>query len=536
MPPRPSSTPSDIAAHKRNTQKKVEASQRPGSTGEKDDSDEKPLQQRSSKVKALERKVWNETVANTHKRAPTVTALQSVPAANEYGDSEPGSEKSDDNMEVPHDDDLDLLSQEELMKEIPHFVPPRTARSASTQSQTSSNVSKLSTMASSDDIAAAEFESDSEMLFADKPEDGHCDGDSGSQRSKTYYREPSSIVTNLKHQPGKKKSSKLEARQELERPRFVEVKDEALPANATHEAASKLESDKDSSGYTFMWPTFTDLVYSADGSINLKAQNTRIQNVLKTAVLELKKASIFDNAFPNITQKRKMALESVDIAAGKHKEYAISKRIKNDFDYAVALAGVPEARLSSFRTNLKKLAHQIVVSRFALKKGCADQVEDLIKSHKYIFPVDAKGKVLGDQPFCDESIIDTIHLSFFDGENSIGVQSRDDFVSVLDGNDEPELPVAMVCLITTLIYAILKDWSSGNPPSSAQVKSFNSSFHIGVYKAHQATLTRIFNSSQKKYHALMARLYKAVSTVESSAPTGSSDTCDYLDLDAMGED
>jgi len=52
-----------------------------------------------------------------------------------------------------------------------------------------------------------------------------------------------------------------------------------------------------------MWPTFMDLVYSADGSINLKAQNTQIQNVLKTAVLELKKASIFDNTFPNITQK-----------------------------------------------------------------------------------------------------------------------------------------------------------------------------------------------------------------------------------------
>jgi hypothetical protein len=38
MPPRPSSTPSDIAAHKQNTQKKVEASQR--STGEKDDESE----------------------------------------------------------------------------------------------------------------------------------------------------------------------------------------------------------------------------------------------------------------------------------------------------------------------------------------------------------------------------------------------------------------------------------------------------------------------------------------------------------------
>lgn len=49
MPPRPSSTPSDIAAHKRNTQKKVEASQRPGSTGEKDDSDESEYIHNSSK-------------------------------------------------------------------------------------------------------------------------------------------------------------------------------------------------------------------------------------------------------------------------------------------------------------------------------------------------------------------------------------------------------------------------------------------------------------------------------------------------------
>ncbi|KAG1879979.1 hypothetical protein F4604DRAFT_1922659 [Suillus subluteus] len=165
-------------------------------------------------------------------------------------------------------------------------------------------------------------------------------------------------------------------------------------------------------------------IIGLDGSINLKAQNTRIQKVLKTAILELKKASIFDNAFPNITQKQKMALDAVHNAAGKHKEYAILKRVKHDFYYAVALAGVPEGQLSSFHTNLKKLAHQIVVSRFALKKGCTEEVENLIKSHKYIFPTDAKGKVLGDQPFCDESMIDTIRLSFFDSEDSIGVQSR----------------------------------------------------------------------------------------------------------------
>jgi hypothetical protein len=113
----------------------------------------------------------------------------------------------------------------------------------------------------------------------------------------------------------------------------------APPASdVTHVSASELD-DKESD-YSFTWPVFTDLVYSADGSINLKAQNTRIQNVLKAAMFELKKASLFDNTLPNITQKRTMALEAVHTAAGKRKEYAISKRMKHDFDYALALAGI----------------------------------------------------------------------------------------------------------------------------------------------------------------------------------------------------
>ncbi|KAG2034072.1 hypothetical protein BDR03DRAFT_984642 [Suillus americanus] len=352
-----------------------------------------------------------------------MVSIEDNDSVSEYRDSDHDSEKLDDNMEVPEDDNLDLLSQEELIKEIPHFIPPRTARSASAQTR---NVSKLwssssSTQMASSGVSDVADESNSEMQFADK--DCEESDTQAGQCSKSHYLEPSSTVTNLKPQPGKKKRSKLaEARQQLERPRFAEPKDEAPPT-------SKLD-DKDSSEHPFAWPEFTDLIYSADGSINLKAQNTQIQ---------------------------KMALKAVHNAAGKHKEYAILKRVKHNFDYAVALAGVLEGQLSSFHTNLKKLAHQIMVSHFVLKKGCAEEVEGLIKSHKYIFPTDAKGKALGDQPFCDESMIDTIQLSFFDGEDSIGVQSHEDFVSVLDGNEELELPVAMVCLIATLICSILKD-------------------------------------------------------------------------------
>ncbi|KAG1743083.1 hypothetical protein EDB19DRAFT_2038283 [Suillus lakei] len=98
-------------------------------------------------------------------------------------------------------------------------------------------------------------------------------------------------------------------------------------------------------------------------------------------------------------------------------------------------------------------------------KGCTDQVKELLKSHKYIFPTNNNGKVLSDQPFCDEVIIDILQQSLFNGNSSIGVQSHEDFVSVLDGNDEPELPMAMIALIATITYAILMDWRSGNPPS-----------------------------------------------------------------------
>lgn len=109
--------------------------------------------------------------------------------------------------------------------------------------------------------------------------------------------------------------------------------------------------------------------------------------------------------------------------------------------------------------------------------------------------------------------------------------------SVSDDNDEPELPVAMVALVATITYAILMDWRSGNPPSSSQVKCFNATLHISVYKAHEATLTRIFECGKKKYHALMARLYKAVSVSQNMLlPAGSLSNFDYLNVDAMSED
>ncbi|KAG2049393.1 hypothetical protein BDR06DRAFT_975295 [Suillus hirtellus] len=198
-------------------------------------------------------------------------------------------------------------------------------------------------------------------------------------------------------------------------------------------------------------------------------------------------------------EKKRSKLEGN--TAYEHKERAILKRLKHNTDFAVALASIPEGCLSAFCTGIEKLTHQTVVSQFTLRRGCSNKVEELLKSHKYIFPTNQNGKVLGDQPFCDEAMINTLHQSLFNGKNLIGVQLHEDFVLVLDGNDEPELPIAMVALIATVVVVAdlcYTDRLEGsNPPLSSQVKLFNATVYISVYKAHEATLTQIFEGGKK---------------------------------------
>ncbi|KAG1854254.1 hypothetical protein F4604DRAFT_1932867 [Suillus subluteus] len=408
-------------------------------------------------------------------------------SASEYGISNSESKKSKDDVEVPEDDDiLDLLSQspeklqEELMKEV-HEI----------------------------------------LLLGD-----------------TILITPAAqlqLHLDAIHEPTVMCQWPL-----VQRPRFEQPSNDTEVPNVSESVATPASSDSSNPYPPFKWPEFTDLFYEADGSINLRAQNAHIQIVLKTAVLEFKKIAVFKNVFPTITEKRKMAMQALSTAAYEHKERAILKRLTNDIDYAAALASVirPEGQISAFHTSIKKLAHQIVVSRFGLKKGCTNQVEELLKSHKYIFPTDNNGKVLSDQPFCDEGIVDILHQSMFDGENSIRVQSCEDFVSVLDDIDEPELPLAMVALVATIIDLCHTDGLEERQSTIELASQI-----LQRYPPHRCLQSprsnphSDFRMHEKKYHALMAHLYKAVSVSQNMLlPADSLSNFDYLNVDAMSKD
>jgi hypothetical protein len=59
------------------------------------------------------------------------------------------------------------------------------------------------------------------------------------------------------------------------------------------------------------------------------------------------------------------------------------------------------------------------------------------------------------QPF-DHPAIDTIcQLAFFTSQDQVGIKYKDRFVSVLDDNDEPEIPSSMVSAVVTAVRLIL---------------------------------------------------------------------------------
>jgi len=54
-----------------------------------------------------------------------------------------------------------------------------------------------------------------------------------------------------------------------------------------------------------------------------------------------------------------------------------------------------EARIPTFRINIKSVAEQAVVPHFGLVPGCAEKIEFLLKQMRYIYPYDGKVQYFG---------------------------------------------------------------------------------------------------------------------------------------------
>ncbi|KIJ58082.1 hypothetical protein HYDPIDRAFT_44638 [Hydnomerulius pinastri MD-312] len=568
-------TPSQIAANKR-LAKKAASSRSEGDLIDSPDVDDGQTSRpyRKAKAKANEEKVW---ARSSRKRAPTSTELDQ-PRPKEARNQ---NESSLDALRVEATtrasgrgrgarNQTAAKGSSRAPNPLPASGPTKTASQTHKVAGPGANVLKASigTIEDSDDVASATDEKEnSSGPTSDQDEEAESDdeilqslsSDPKKLREALTKEIPvilESSASNIR--PGgtsscsegqqnlkKKHAGKLEARRELERPQFAP---EAEPSNDEGQGTSwKVKQEtpmrtSEPSNHPLgssHWPPHTDLFVESDGSVLLKSQHPHMITLLHSAINFFLKSIVFENAFPQYEERRKMAIKALADAAQHHNEHNILRHLRYDSTYAGALATVPEGRLATYRRNIKKTAQSFVIANYGLKKGCSELITQLLFNDNFIYPQNVKGDAIRTEPFCHPAIINTLHALIFNGPSSLGVQFHDEFVSILDDLDDPELPCNMVTLVGTAVYSVLVDWRGGNGPVDPEKVSFSPNVHLTIHRRLDGLLQRIFKGHRgpQKYHVVMSRLYREASgsTADPTTETTELSAFDYLDFDGMPE-
>ncbi|KAF8838769.1 hypothetical protein BDN67DRAFT_1012820 [Paxillus ammoniavirescens] len=315
--------------------------------------------QRKAKVRANEEKVWNST-RSTRKCAPTTTELE--------------QQKSKAARSMVHSPQPEVLpqvshgSRVQVMKKEAEAPGSTTAKPSIKSRGTSHKIS-----------ASIGIEVDSEIELSEGDEDD-CKQGQITDEDAGGFESNDEFLDSLVSDPVKLKDT-------------LSLEDiTILTSNSGERNQCRLFGSPN-------WPPHTDVYLQPDGSISLKAQQPHIRKILHTAINLFLKAIVFNRAFPNCEEKRKMAVAALFEAAREDKESDIMRCLWCDSEYSNYLASVPEARLASHRLGFKKVAQPIVIASYGLKKGCSKLVTELLINNNFIYPQTAKGDAIRNLPF-----------------------------------------------------------------------------------------------------------------------------------------
>ncbi|KAF8871616.1 hypothetical protein BD779DRAFT_1680267 [Infundibulicybe gibba] len=255
--------------------------------------------------------------------------------------------------------------------------------------------------------------------------------------------------------------------------------------------------------------TNTDLVYDpGQRYIRIKAQSEAIQAVLHSGIDAAKYYGLWVNAFPpgdEINVRMRTILRNV---AQSLKENAIARRLNRDIRYGNTMAHLLKVRLGSLRTFTRDAARHTVEAKYGLVSGCREKIISLTTNDHFIFARDSAGHIIKKKPYCHDAIIAVLQC-FFEDPASFGQRNLNSFESSIPNDPayaQPEIPIPMLALVATMIYAELLCWSQGN-----------------------------FEQNKLGFHRMMSDLFKMASASKKQiVPTvDDNQTLAVLDVDAM---
>ncbi|KAH9043547.1 hypothetical protein EDB83DRAFT_2523848 [Lactarius deliciosus] len=294
------------------------------------------------------------------------------------------------------------------------------------------------------------------------------------------------------------------------------------------------------------WPAETNLVLPPGVTrVKVTQQSPLIRDVIQCAIEDLQSSLLFIDAFPHGILIISFVRQALNIAAQKRCPAALSiqRRLLHDQDYMLKFAPVLRARIPLFRSEVKDRCNAIVLGEFSsmTPEDIVHSVEWQRSGYKYVYPrgpkvPGANRLVMQSQPYRNRRIIWAIHdLYFVEGVGNPSFSTRFDqaFPRRIgnDGVTVREVPIPMVALVSTALYASIYEWRTG----VQQPAEFSGNAYFGVYKAHVQTLEIIRDQRSNAYHTMMASIYSQAcsSAGNGGHPSSSSSQITELDLDLL---
>ncbi|KAH9955940.1 hypothetical protein BC827DRAFT_1234822 [Russula dissimulans] len=273
----------------------------------------------------------------------------------------------------------------------------------------------------------------------------------------------------------------------------------------------------------FAWPADTNLLFSRGTcKLSLNIQQPRIRDIIRDACDNVQAQLLCRHAFPDAGLELSFVKDSIFAAAHAHGPAAASicERLVHDEFYMSEIMSLPRARILSFRSKVKEHCRAIVaeaILAMSSRSEVAGFVEKQLSRFNYIFQTpNANGLGHGrrSRPYQNGRIIRVIRELYFARRRRSSLAACFNLFPKTQGDDGAityEVPVPMVALVATGLYAALSEWRNGDRKRA----NFSTNACSKVYQAHIRNFNYIRKRRERGFHSMMAEIY-----TKSSCPFG----------------
>ncbi|KAH9949622.1 hypothetical protein B0H21DRAFT_881805 [Amylocystis lapponica] len=283
-----------------------------------------------------------------------------------------------------------------------------------------------------------------------------------------------------------------------------QIRNNSNPSRASHSASD--------------WPADIQLVYSKRHKVGLREQTAPIQTVVYSSFKAFTKDLLFSSEYLTADLKfahqRKILIKCVDtlIETEQQDVYEdIKMRLSQDTHFAKDLIEVAEERNRQLRGKVKSSCAAKVGAHYSITNDAngRDRAMRLTTDLAYIYPGDIEGTLQTNKPFKRSIFAEVLRELFFQGATPVATEYAKYFKSSVhldSGREEPEIPPAMLAIVTAYIFVSVHEKISVAALGSSA--KFKADFFDNEYRHVMTFLDDIRNSRPGAYHFMMNKLFE----------------------------